>query len=501
MKKLIFFAGLLAIIVSSCQNTTDDAALQSHESDVKEQLVTYSKDYEFFAEADPFVVGQPSQVLAHFTRLNNFKPLKDSKVVLSLVVGSKGIRQTVESPIRDGIYLFEITPVTSGKGQMTFNIESPDGDRTVTLNEVVVYDDDHTAIHKAEENLISDPNGIVFTKEQSWKVDFATMEVESVPFGEVIKTGALIQASQSDKSSVVARTGGIVSLPEDDFFEGTAVTKNEVLFVISGTGLAGENSHVRYIRARNNYEQSKANYDRMQALAEDRIITASDLLEAKTDFETNKVIYENLQQNFSEGEQIVKSPANGFINEIYVKNGEYVEAGKTLVDIARNESLVLKADVQQKYASSLNNIKTANIRLIHEKKSYSLEELNGSLSSYGRSANHDNYLIPVRFIIDNNKNFVPGSYAELYIIAEGGQDVIAVPDQALLEDEGKYFVIVQLTPELFEKREVSIGSTDGFRTVITKGILTGERIVSKGAILVKLSQASGALDPHAGHVH
>jgi hypothetical protein len=28
-----------------------------------------------------------------------------------------------------------------------------------------------------------------------------------------------------------------------------------------------------------------------------------------------------------------------------------------------------------------------------------------------------------------------------------------------------------------------------------------ERIVTKGAILVKLAQSSGALDAHSGHVH
>jgi hypothetical protein len=48
---------------------------------------------------------------------------------------------------------------------------------------------------------------------------------------------------------------------------------------------------------------------------------------------------------------------------------------------------------------------------------------------------------------------------------------------------------------------VKIGSTDGLKTEITKGISATERIVSKGAVLVKLAQSSGALDAHSGHVH
>lgn len=66
---------------------------------------------------------------------------------------------------------------------------------------------------------------------------------------------------------------------------------------------------------------------------------------------------------------------------------------------------------------------------------------------------------------------------------------------------GNYFVYVQLTPEFFEKREVKIGDTDGVRTAILSGLNESERVVSKGAILVKLAQSTGALDAHAGHVH
>ena len=70
-----------------------------------------------------------------------------------------------------------------------------------------------------------------------------------------------------------------------------------------------------------------------------------------------------------------------------------------------------------------------------------------------------------------------------------------------VEEMGAFFVFVQITPELFEKRPVKKGATDGFRTQIIEGISENERIVSKGAVLVKLAQAAGALDIHSGHVH
>ncbi|MFW5725040.1 MAG: efflux RND transporter periplasmic adaptor subunit, partial [Bacteroidota bacterium] len=60
---------------------------------------------------------------------------------------------------------------------------------------------------------------------------------------------------------------------------------------------------------------------------------------------------------------------------------------------------------------------------------------------------------------------------------------------------------VQLHPESFAKREVFTGITDGLRTEIVRGLREKERIVSQGAMLVKMAAASSELDPHSGHVH
>ena len=79
--------------------------------------------------------------------------------------------------------------------------------------------------------------------------------------------------------------------------------------------------------------------------------------------------------------------------------------------------------------------------------------------------------------------------------------VISVPVEAIVEEMGLYFVYVQLNPELFEKREVTLGGTDGRRTQVLQGLQAGERVVASGAVLVKLTQASGGVDPHAGHSH
>jgi hypothetical protein len=149
----------------------------------------------------------------------------------------------------------------------------------------------------------------------------------------------------------------------------------------------------------------------------------------------------------------------------------------------------------------LSNITSANIRLTNSNRIYSLEELNGRVLSYGKSADVNNPLIPVLFQVNNKAGLLAGSFVELFIKTQTTAQAITVLNEAIIEEMGNYFVFVQLTPELFEKRAVIKGVTDGIRTEITEGIAAGDRVVSKGAILVKLAQSSAALDPHAGHVH
>lgn len=130
-----------------------------------------------------------------------------------------------------------------------------------------------------------------------------------------------------------------------------------------------------------------------------------------------------------------------------------------------------------------------------------MEELNGKILSYGRSTSSDNYLIPFSIQIENNINLIRGGFVEIYLRSNNNEKALTIPNSALVEEQGVYFVFVQITPELFEKRVVKTGSKDGFRTEVLNGISKEDRIVSRGAIAVKLAKGTGALDAHSGHVH
>lgn len=481
----------MAGIVASCRQTAAEA---THDHEESLQLTAYNNDFEVYAEVTPLVKGEASDVVAHFTHLNNFKPIEKGSVTATLTVAGETISQTLDAPTRQGIYKFNLTPKKAGKGTLTFSQSTG----LLTLP-VTVYTDAHEAQHVAADAKATSSNGVVFTKEMSWKVDFSTDSCRREPFGQVIRTMAQVLPAQGDERVVAAKASGIVTLTAGGLTEGKAVRAGQVLMTIESSGMADDNLRVRYQQAEADYRMAKAEYERKQSLVNDKIVSESDLQKARNDYERAEANYRNLHSNFSSGRQTATAIISGFIKQLHVVNGQYIEAGQPLVTITQNRCLLIRAEVQPRYYTALGNIASTTIK--QGQRAQTLEELGGRLLSYGKAVDIDTPLIPVTFEIQNKGDFLPGSFIEMFIRTKNDKPVVTVPTISLIEEMGSYFVYVQLTPEYFEKREVTIGQTDGIRTEIITGLNGTERVVARGATLVKITQSSGGLDAESGHQH
>lgn len=375
MRKIaIFFviaAGVMATMMAGCGHAHKHEA---HEHDENLQLTAYNDLFEVYAEVSPLVVNEAAEVVAHFTWLRNFKPLETGTVTATLTVGGKTVSQTMEKPAREGIYKFSITPSATGIGQLSFEIASNSTRSVITVPNVTVYADAHEAQHAAADAKAASSNGVVFTKEMSWKVDFSTHSCRTMPFGQVIRTMAQVQPSQGDEYAITAKADGIVSI-NGELTEGKLVKAGQALFSIESGGLAEGNLDVRYQEAENNYLLAKAEYERRQALAADNIVSNSELQQAKTHYENAKSVYQNLKRNFSSGRQSVGAPISGYLRQLSVRNGDFVRAGQTMAMVSQNRDLFVKAEIQPKYYPMLSEIASATFRNPATGVSYSLEEL------------------------------------------------------------------------------------------------------------------------------
>lgn len=497
----ISIAALLSL--ASCDGS---ATKNSHspEASAHEEALTltaYGRDVEVYAEVTPLVAGQPSAVVAHFTRLDSFKPPAEGALTVSLAVGGDSAAQALGAPERPGVYRFTLQSAAAGEGTLVFSLATPGGASQVAIPNVRVYADALEAQHAADGEIVPGSSDVVFTKEQSWKVDFATEVAAPAPFGEVIKVVAQILPAQGDERVVAARSSGMVVFGSGSLVEGREVGAGQALFSIESEGLTDNSLSVRYAEAESEYRRANAEYERKKALAQDKIASESELLRAQTELASAEAAYRNLRKNFSAGRQVVASPTGGFVRHLWVKNGEYVAAGQAVATIAQNRNLLIRAELSPKYYGVLGAITSANIRVMGSSSAYTLEELDGKVVSFGKAADANNPLIPVTFQVKNSVGLLPGAFVELYIKTRTSSRAITLPNEAVVEEMGSFFVFVQRTPELFEKRPIRKGATDGCRTQITEGVSAGERVVSRGAIFVKLAQAAGGMDTEAGHAH
>ena len=499
----------------------EDGHDHGHEGEGHLLLTAYSDGLEFFAETGTFVAGQEVSVLLHVTELQDFKPYVGEDVSVCLVpkgesagdncgncshghgteaepeIESEGHTHQHEGKTEvQGIYRFCVRAEAEGEANLVF---SADGQRASIP--VRVFGSASEASEYAESLEVRSSNGAVFPKEKSWSVDFATEEAVLEPFGQVIRATSRVQPSQEEVFTVSALTDGVVSIGAKALVEGREVRKGETLCIVKGSGTADENLATKYARAEADYNFARNEYERKKALASDRIVSESELRQAEAAFEIAKAVFENLKGNFDASGQSAKSPIEGFVTSVTVSNGQFVRAGDPIATVSRSRSLLVVAEIQPRYSACLKDICGATFKDMDSGRIWTLDELGGKVVSYGKSVSSDSPLIPVTFSVPNKGGFIPGSFLQTRIITRSDTPAITLPTTSLIEEQGNYFVYRQLTPEYFEKTPVTIGASDGLRTEIRSGLSAGERVVSKGAMFVKLAQASGALDPHAGHNH
>lgn len=126
--------------------------------------------------------------------------------------------------------------------------------------------------------------------------------------------------------------------------------------------------------------------------------------------------------------------------------------------------------------------------------------MGGRLLAYGRSSADASGYVPVTFELDAGEEMLPGAFAEVYLLAGERHGVISLPLSAITEEQGVCFVYVQLDEACYRRQEVQLGESNAERVEILKGLQGGERVVTQGAIHVKLASAGNVIPAHT-HNH
>lgn len=350
--------------------------------------------------------------------------------------------------------------------------------------------------HEEQKNNDDGSDEIIFPPAKAQAAGIVVSTVEPGVFHQVIRAGGQVLAARGDESMVVAPVAGIVSF-KGKVIEGMDVSKGTALAILSSKGMS-DGDPVQKVRVA--YEASKKEYERMKALVDNKIVSEKEFTQAEQTYQNARISYESVAKNHSAGGQTVVAPIGGYVKDLLVKEGDYVAIGQPLASITQNRRLFLRADVSEKYYPYLRTIGSANFCTPYNNKVYALKDLGGRILSYGKASGENGYYVPVTFEFDNKGDIIPGSYVEVFLLSSPMENVITLPHSALTEEQGSFFVYLQLDEEGYRKQLVTLGADNGEYVQILSGVKTGDHVVTQGAYQVKLASAANAIPAHS-HEH
>lgn len=473
-----------------------------------EKLTHFTERTELFVEFPQLVVGEKAAFAAHLTMLPGFKALAAAKVTVRLSGGGRPDEAfSIDRPSQPGIFRPEASPKHAGERELAIDVVTADFSVTHELGPVTVYAD-----RKAAEAAPAAPEdgGIVFTKEQQWKVDFATAEVVTRPIRTAVGATGILRARPDGEALLTAAAAGQVQ-PAGAFPRlGQAVKKGELLaYLVPRLGGETDLATLRAAASKAQVEHDLANQElvRLEALYRQEAVPEKRVLAARASAALTRAERDATQQRLAQyggagGGIPLRAPVSGSLADVRVSPGAFVQEGAPLFHIADRGSYWLELRVAETDATRLAKPSGATFRLSGGEDSLEIVPgKNGKLVAVGGVVDATTRTVPVIFEFKTGERPLPiGMAVQAQVFAGGTHEAMAIPASSVLDEGGLAVVYVQAGGESFERRQVRLGAREGDWVEVLDGLTPGSRVVSRGAYLVKLASTGTAQIGH-GHAH
>jgi RND family efflux transporter MFP subunit len=189
----------------------------------------------------------------------------------------------------------------------------------------------------------------------------------------------------------------------------------------------------------------------------------------------------------------LQAPISGIITQVNFTPGQQVEAGASLFTIMDLSRVWIEAKIYEKDLAVVTNAKRATFKVAaFPNEVFTIENNDkGKLLTVSPVVDPQTRTLSVIYEVTNpGGQLRDGMFAEITIDTTGDREVLAVPKEAVVDDQGKKIVYVFVGGERFEKRTVTLGAQGQTMIEMTSGLKPGERVVTRGIYQLR-SVASG----------
>lgn len=287
---------------------------------------------------------------------------------------------------------------------------------------------------------------------------------------------------------------------------GERVAAGQVLLTIESADIGSAYSD--YVKAESDLQFSTRNYEVAKELYETKALSKKDLVQAQNDFLKLQAEYRRARQRLlalkvpaaeldkPRAEQRIssrfdlKAPIGGTLIERNVTVGQMVgnDPAQMLYTIADLTVLQVVAEVYEKDLSRVVKGMTVSVTV----EAYPEEVFPATVVYIGDMVDPATRTIKVRCNVTNpNLKLKPEMFARVLLKLGAGAPVLAVPKEAVLGLGGQSYVYVQTPDGGYERRPIRTGTVASETVQVTEGLQAGERVVVRGALLLKGEQEKG----------
>ena len=512
MAMKVWFVAVVALLsAAACGRETEPAAADNNEPDPL-AVTRWSDKTELFAEYPPLVVGRTSRFAIHLTELRTFKAVTAGQVEVQLQGAGAPETFRVDGPSRPGIFGVDVKPSRPGNRVLVIALKSSGLADEHRIPDVVVHSDPQAA-RKAADGATPEEEGISFLKEQQWTLDFGTSLAEERVLRESIRVPAAIVARPGGSAEVVAPVDGRL-IQVAALGAGNAVNQGQELArLLPPPSVPGDLPQLEQARAEATAAVELATRDRERA---ERLVSAgaapqkrldeARAVEAQAAARLRAATAQIAQSNAArtgtggsgtEGLFVLRAPISGVLASRQATTGANVTAGSTLFQVADISQVHVVGRIPEAAATQASRTTGAEIDVPGREPI----PIQARATTLGAVLDEETRTLPIVFAFDNRTLKLPiGQSVFLRLLMEETAPKVVIPVSSVVDDTGRPIVFVQTSGESFERRPVVLGAREGDLVQVLDGVKPGDRIVSKGAHLVRLASLSTQAPAH-GHVH
>ena len=474
------------------------------------------------------------------------------------------VNLTLDAPRRDGLFVPEWIFKTPGTYGLRLLLNSSQVQDVLDVGSVIVHASTHDAEHAAQAAAGEEPPDLVpFLMEQQWKIDLLLEKASRQTLTHRIKAPARIVPKHGASAVVSPPIAGRLSPPNGTHFPyvGQRVEAGEVLAFVEpplpATDAAQLTANRAWIQAlkleiafrKLDLDMKTAEIERAVRVAtatldfaERTKVRADELLQkgVGTDQQADKAEQDirlaraeldaamaskrandevrtllgelragtHIDFDMSEGRSArprmpMKAPISGVVVKSTSVEGEQVEAHASVFRIVNADPVWVTAHVSEFDLGSLSARPGATLSLpaFPGWQTDIIHEAGGRFVHLGTVVDDLSRVVPITYELPNpDGRFRIGMLAEVHVATQSATEVVAIPEDAVVMDNGRPIAFVMLDGENFQRRELKLGIRDNGFVEIKSGVEVGERVATKGSYALKLASQSPS-SFGAGHVH